>query len=71
MTATDTMTTDDCWACERPVTISNTHWAVHITTTNEVVAEDYAGDDSQGCFPIGVSCRKRYPLAFRAQFADA
>ena len=63
-------TKEECHCCEKMVNVDKTHWLVHITTDLEVVAFDYDGDDSQGWFPVGPSCRKKYPLAFRSDVVD-
>lgn len=59
------METEECFCCERQVKITEKTWYVHITINHEVVDADYEGADSQGCFPIGNTCRKKEPKAFR------
>ena len=57
---------EECFHCEvRRIRVDKPYWAVHMTTSGEVVPHDYDGEDSQGCFANGPSCRKKYPLAFR------
>lgn len=52
---------EPCIICQRPMTITEkTKW-IHMTTELEAVPQDYDGDDSQGCFPIGNDCCKKLP----------
>ncbi len=57
--------TEECFCCERQVKITDKTWYVHMTTAGKIVAVDYTGTDSQGSFPVGNTCRKKEPLAFR------
>ena len=58
---------DECHCCGEPMKVSGPHWRVHMTTDLRYVAASYDGDDSQGTFPVGTRCRKRYRVAFRVQ----
>jgi hypothetical protein len=55
---------EECFCCNRKVRTDKRHWRVHMTTSNEIVGQEYQGEDSQGTFAIGANCRKRYPEAF-------
>lgn len=51
-----------CFCCGKPTTES---LFVHLLVTGELTSDrNYDGEDSQGAFPIGVTCAKKYPKAF-------
>ena len=60
-------THEECFRCEKLTRTDRPHWMVHITVHGTQVAEDYDGEDSQGCFVVGNECRKHYPLAFKVE----
>jgi len=51
-----------CIRCGRPVNTETCQW-VHLLVTGHLVgpAEEYASEDSQGIFPIGPKCAKKWP----------
>ena len=59
------MKKEECFCCDKMVRTDKPHWRVHMTTGGDIVPRSYEGDDSQGTFAVGPSCRKKYPHAFR------
>jgi hypothetical protein len=54
---------EPCIICNKPVTISEKTKFVHMLTSGEIInIEDH--DDSQGLFPIGNECCKKFPKNF-------
>ena len=58
---------EECFCCGKSVRTDKRHWRVHMTTSNKIVEAGYEGEDSQGTFAIGASCRKQYAHAFRCE----
>ena len=54
---------EPCIICQRPVTISDRTKFVHMLTTLEIVNVGYH-EESQGLFPIGNECCKKFPKQF-------
>jgi hypothetical protein len=60
----------ECLFCCRPILNRSTAWAVHMTTSLELVPADVPDDDvadSQGGFEIGPECAKKIPARFRSR----
>lgn len=55
----------NCLFCERPMSPSSVACFVEMTTSNMVVPVGTSVPDSQGCFPVGSSCKHLVPEAYR------
>ena len=49
---------DACFCCG--CKLGKNVYLMHVNTDWKIVARDYAGDDSQGCFPIGSTCKNKF-----------
>ena len=49
---------DYCFCCGRK--LGKKYYLMHVNTDWELVAPDYDGVDSQGCFPIGSTCKDKF-----------
>jgi len=47
-----------CFCCGRK--LGANVYLMHVNTNWEIVARNYEGNDSQGCFPIGSSCKNKF-----------
>lgn len=55
-----------CLVCNRPMKDEDNTWA-HMSVMGELFPADYDNwedPDSQGCFPVGNSCKKKIPAAY-------
>lgn len=58
--------TERCLFCDRPMNPARIAYFVEMTTSNEVVpVGTTVGEDSQGCFPVGSSCKNLVPEPYR------
>jgi hypothetical protein len=57
--------TERCLFCERPMNPARIAYFVEMTTSNEVVPVGTTVKDSQGCFPVGSSCKNLVPKEYR------
>ena len=57
--------TERCLFCERPMNPARIVYFVEMTTRNEVVPVGTDVEDSQGCFPVGTSCKNLVPEPYR------
>ena len=68
---------DVCGLCDRPMAVTDSTWwvecvggdciAVHRDDRHEI---DHDGGDYMGCFPIGPTCSRKVPAAFRFRQVD-
>ncbi len=49
---------DFCFCCGRK--LGKNVYLMHVNTDWQIVARDYEGADSQGCFPIGSTCKNKF-----------
>jgi hypothetical protein len=57
--------TERCLFCNRPMNPARIAYFVEMTTSNEVVPVGTTVEDSQGCFPVGTSCKNLVPKEYR------
>jgi hypothetical protein len=57
--------TERCLFCERPMNPARIAYFVEMTTDCEIVPVGTTVSDSQGCFPVGTSCKSLVPEAYR------
>lgn len=57
--------TERCLFCDRPMNPARIAYFVEMTTSNEVVPVGTTVKDSQGCFPVGTSCKNLVPKEYR------
>lgn len=50
---------DYCFCCGRKVNPHNMY-LMHVNTGWQIIARKYDGVDSQGCFPIGSTCKNKF-----------
>ena len=56
---------ESCLFCERPMNPKSVAYYVEMTTSCEIVPVGMKVSDSQGCFPVGSSCKNLVPEAYR------
>jgi len=56
---------DNCLLCNRPLSASNIACFVEMTTSCKVVPVGARVPNSQGCFPVGSSCKHLVPEEYR------
>jgi hypothetical protein len=56
---------DQCFFCDRPLTLKGVKCFVEMTTSNLMVPVGLVVEDSQGCFPAGSTCCKKVPKEYR------
>lgn len=58
--------TERCLFCERAMNPTRVAYFVHMTTAGMIVPADATDvEDSQGCFPVGTSCKSLVPEPYR------
>jgi len=57
--------TTSCLFCERPMNPARVAYYVEMTTSLKVVPVGVDAEDSQGCFPVGTSCKNLVPVGYR------
>lgn len=57
--------TERCLFCERPMNPARVAYFVEMTTSCMLVPAGTKVSDSQGCFPVGSSCKSLVPEAYR------
>lgn len=57
--------TESCLFCDRPMNPARVAYYVEMTTSNEIVPVGTTVTDSQGCFPVGTSCKNLVPEPYR------
>lgn len=56
---------DNCFFCNRPLTLKGVACFVEMTTSNMIVPVGRKVEDSQGCYPAGATCMKKVPKEYR------
>lgn len=62
-----TKNSNRCIVCNRPMRDDEVTW-VHMSTGGDlfpIALGNYDDVNSQGCFPVGNSCKKKIPAAYR------
>lgn len=49
---------DYCFECGRK--LGKKFYLMHVNIHWQIVARNYEGNDSQGCFPIGSTCKNKF-----------
>lgn len=47
-----------CFCCGRK--LGKNVYLMHVNNDWQIVARNYEGNDSQGCFPIGSTCKNKF-----------
>ena len=57
--------TESCLFCGRPMSPKSVAYFVEMTTSWKIVPVGVNVEDSQGCFPVGSSCKNLVPEPYR------
>lgn|SRR5512143_1527426 len=57
--------TEQCLFCERPMNPARVAYFVEMTTSGMIVPVGTKVTNSQGCFPVGSSCKSLVPEPYR------